>query len=232
MEYLDHGTLEELIIKLHGPIQSPFTDENRRKIPNRVLWSFFLCLLSACVGMAYPVGRPFGDNRPFTTEQIGDPNNPGLLTHNDFFPRNIMLAISDGDPEHLTTMSIVKVIDFGFASEGWGAPENIYFAAAVIRALIDTLHPSLRPVLYQGKPTYATDLVGTPLPHTWLDPDLRHLLCTCSYETEGDRPSLGDAIVEAQRGVAKTPDQFPISDQESDAAVYDFMQSFIFNAES
>ncbi|KAK8045501.1 kinase-like domain-containing protein [Apiospora rasikravindrae] len=47
MEYMELGSLEEVLFR--------FADDNQdKKIPNAVLWSFWLCMIRACVGMAYP----------------------------------------------------------------------------------------------------------------------------------------------------------------------------------
>ncbi|KAK7942513.1 uncharacterized protein PG986_011626 [Apiospora aurea] len=47
MEYMELGTLEEVLFR--------FADDNDdQTIPNVVLWSFWLCMVRACIGMAYP----------------------------------------------------------------------------------------------------------------------------------------------------------------------------------
>ncbi|KAI1485159.1 kinase-like domain-containing protein [Biscogniauxia mediterranea] len=45
LEFAENGDLANFIYK---------TNEMREKVPNRVLWSFWLCLVSACVAMEYP----------------------------------------------------------------------------------------------------------------------------------------------------------------------------------
>ncbi|KAI1272840.1 kinase-like domain-containing protein [Xylaria sp. FL0933] len=51
MEYLRNGSLASLIIKLN---ERKKQDPNIAKVPNRVLWGFWLCLIRACVAMEYP----------------------------------------------------------------------------------------------------------------------------------------------------------------------------------
>ncbi|KAI3330045.1 hypothetical protein F4824DRAFT_516098 [Ustulina deusta] len=46
MEYLQNGSLAGLIVKLN--------ELKADKIPNRVLWGFWLCLIRACIAMEYP----------------------------------------------------------------------------------------------------------------------------------------------------------------------------------
>ncbi|KAF7536522.1 hypothetical protein G7054_g4505 [Neopestalotiopsis clavispora] len=48
LEYMSNGNLESFIARLN---------EADEKCPNRVLWSFWVCLIRACIAMAYPVHR-------------------------------------------------------------------------------------------------------------------------------------------------------------------------------
>ncbi|KAI1122628.1 hypothetical protein F5Y10DRAFT_286997 [Nemania abortiva] len=59
MEYLQHGSLGSLITKLHSCKPD---DDRLRRIPNQVLWGFWLCLIRACIAMEYPP-RKFHPNR-------------------------------------------------------------------------------------------------------------------------------------------------------------------------
>ncbi|KAI0966215.1 hypothetical protein F4678DRAFT_450478 [Xylaria arbuscula] len=51
MEYLHNGSLASLIMKLND---EKIQDPNLTRIPNRVLWGFWLCLIRACIAMEYP----------------------------------------------------------------------------------------------------------------------------------------------------------------------------------
>ncbi|GAP88215.1 putative serine threonine protein kinase protein [Rosellinia necatrix] len=51
MEYLQHGSLATLMGKLSD--REP-RDKKHLRIPNRVLWGFWLCLIRACIAMEYP----------------------------------------------------------------------------------------------------------------------------------------------------------------------------------
>ncbi|KAI1758237.1 hypothetical protein F4782DRAFT_544575 [Xylaria castorea] len=51
MEYLQHGSLANLIVKLN---EHEREDGFPYRIPNRVLWGFWLCLIRACIAMEYP----------------------------------------------------------------------------------------------------------------------------------------------------------------------------------
>ncbi|KAI0539118.1 hypothetical protein GGR58DRAFT_525336 [Xylaria digitata] len=52
MEYLQHGSLANMIIKQNE--WSEAQGEQRVEIPNRVLWGFWLCLIRGCIAMEYP----------------------------------------------------------------------------------------------------------------------------------------------------------------------------------
>ncbi|KAJ8132334.1 hypothetical protein O1611_g1294 [Lasiodiplodia mahajangana] len=51
MEYMQYGTLGSLIAKRND---CPAKEEKYSRIPNRVLWEFWLCLIRACIAMEYP----------------------------------------------------------------------------------------------------------------------------------------------------------------------------------
>ncbi|KAI0186640.1 kinase-like domain-containing protein [Xylaria flabelliformis] len=51
MEYLQNGNLADLLTKLN---EHEREDGFSYRIPNRVLWGFWLCLIRACIAMEYP----------------------------------------------------------------------------------------------------------------------------------------------------------------------------------
>ncbi|KAI2633358.1 hypothetical protein GGS21DRAFT_544035 [Xylaria nigripes] len=51
LEYVPHGTLATLMRRLAS---HKAQDERLQKIPNRVLWEFWLCMVRACIAMEYP----------------------------------------------------------------------------------------------------------------------------------------------------------------------------------
>ncbi|KAI0429359.1 kinase-like domain-containing protein, partial [Xylaria sp. FL1042] len=51
MEYLHNGSLGSLIVKLN---EKKKLDPRFARVPNRVLWGFWLCLIRACIAMEYP----------------------------------------------------------------------------------------------------------------------------------------------------------------------------------
>ncbi|KAI0408318.1 hypothetical protein F4802DRAFT_594258 [Xylaria palmicola] len=74
MEYLPNGSLAGLIGRLN---KNKRRDEDDLRIPNRVLWSFWLCLIRACIAMEYPP-RKF---HPHRKEPEDPSNNPKAVSN-------------------------------------------------------------------------------------------------------------------------------------------------------
>ncbi|RYC61056.1 hypothetical protein CHU98_g5134 [Xylaria longipes] len=134
LEYLENGTLGQFqkritnvtTLTLPSGLEIPFL------LPNRLLWSIFLCLIRTCVGMAWP---PDGPN---VVLEVPAPPEPLTLAHMDmhndngrpssstikygFSGTNYQLQIvmfgdlDENEAEH-RTVPIAKLIDFGEASE-------------------------------------------------------------------------------------------------------------------
>ncbi|OTA53280.1 kinase-like protein [Hypoxylon sp. EC38] len=126
MELVKNGDLHQFICKV---------SELGQRVPNQILWEFFLCLIRGCIAMAYPPssqaeneGRP-GPIRETIPE--GKANNPGLLVHLDLDPKNIFLddIQRGGDlpsDEH-KGIPILKMGDFGSAREVKKGQSNWYY---------------------------------------------------------------------------------------------------------
>ncbi|KAI1268055.1 hypothetical protein F5Y18DRAFT_424371 [Xylariaceae sp. FL1019] len=127
-EYLENGTLFRFI-------QTFAAAHPGERLPNRFLWSIFLCLSRAAVAMAYPPGQrensppPNAAQRMLETVPAGrDSPDPERLMHNDMKNDNIMFGdiemsildvMADGPAaatEHVP-IPILKLIDFGVAIE-------------------------------------------------------------------------------------------------------------------
>ncbi|KAI1455864.1 hypothetical protein F4805DRAFT_459326 [Annulohypoxylon moriforme] len=120
-EYLAHGTLfqfQERTIKAN------------QHIPNRMMWSIFLCLVRGCIAMAY---HPPGPD--IQLEQVRD-EEPSSLAHNDMHGNNFVFGmlektkfISKGGIVYLehSLLPPLKLIDFGLATEaGVSVPTDLH----------------------------------------------------------------------------------------------------------
>ncbi|KAI0858656.1 hypothetical protein F4860DRAFT_485714 [Xylaria cubensis] len=113
VEYLENGTLGEFqkrienvtTLTLPSGLVIPFM------LPNRLLWSIFLCLIRACVGMAWP---PDG---PDVVLEVPAPSEPLTLAHMDLHSGNVMFGdLDEMELEH-GTVPVAKLIDLGEANE-------------------------------------------------------------------------------------------------------------------
>ncbi|KAI1357697.1 kinase-like protein [Xylaria arbuscula] len=227
LEYLEHGDIAGLMNKLRRA---------GRTVPNRILWSFFFCLIRASIGMAYPPTQPIGSDVQILDELPADhsPETEGRMAHNDFNTRNIMLTVGDG-PEHGIGVK-AKLIDFGLTAPRYefGSQKNIFDAAETITSMATVLVAGIANTTcdYKGFKTRAVHLLSTddaPLPLPWLDPDLRDFLARCMYESL-QRPKLQEALQITQNAViSKTAESFPVPRMETDSAIDSFVQVYIFD---
>ncbi|KAI1821835.1 kinase-like protein [Xylaria intraflava] len=206
------------------------------RIPNRVLWSFFLCLIRACIGLAYPLGRPEG--APSILETIpSDGREVRNIAHHDIAPRNIMLGRGDSTEEHATER-VLKLIDFGATRElergdGPAPAKNLFEVADSIAMLIRGLTFDYTIANYKGHDTRAGPILrnSTSDPFPGVDADLRDLIARCMYVSPSHRPSLQEALEHAQRAVlTRLPDSFPSPALETDGSIREFWQRLHYDA--
>ncbi|KAI0014220.1 kinase-like domain-containing protein [Xylariaceae sp. FL0662B] len=112
LEYVEHGDLQHLLQRVR---------RQRRMIPNRLLWRFFLCLTRACVAMAWGPNRDDEGDRiegvhRETIPEEAEGSEPSTLRHSDMHSGNILIGGFDpDDPEHDDMAPVLKLIDFGVA---------------------------------------------------------------------------------------------------------------------
>ncbi|KAI0442256.1 kinase-like domain-containing protein [Xylaria telfairii] len=120
LELLENGDLSNFIVKVR---------EQNEDIPNRVLWSFLLCLVRMCIGLAFPPDRiEEYDNMPGPiTETFIDylKDEQSRIVHFDMDPRNIFIGGLSEDEHRITP--ILKLGDFGLAVEVAGEKDDEYY---------------------------------------------------------------------------------------------------------
>ncbi|KAI1319414.1 kinase-like domain-containing protein [Xylariaceae sp. FL0255] len=121
-EYLENGTLSDLADR--------YSMLRGGRLPNRILWAVFFCLVRSITALAYPPGDPnIGPRYP--SEKLSetvplDTNSypAGSLVHGDIHTKNIMFGEIERpsfNPQHPRPIfeheriPIVKLIDFGSA---------------------------------------------------------------------------------------------------------------------
>ncbi|KAI0534204.1 hypothetical protein GGR58DRAFT_67756 [Xylaria digitata] len=104
-EYLENGTLLNFIERL---IEANSDDDDNppAQLPNRMLWSIFLCLVKMVVGMAWPDFQ----SRSFPEKSIVD-RPLRSIQHADTHEGNLMFG-TETDPTFHSILPILKLIDF------------------------------------------------------------------------------------------------------------------------
>ncbi|KAI0455310.1 kinase-like domain-containing protein [Xylaria acuta] len=237
LEYLENGSLSKLAYRARAYKSVRGTEI---RLPNRLLWSFYFCLVRACVGMAYPPESP--ENSPLVLETIPPDREPLGLAHGDIAFRNIMMGDRDpvGPPEHHLAPQL-KLIDFGcmrvFPLRALNTiKENISDISLVILDLICLNNQNDGMVSYgvfNGIRTMADVIVpqpdSDPFPH--LDHELRDLIIQAMAVASVDRPSLGEMLRRTEQGMQKPPSLYPGQElAESDHLVEEIIQVLVFNA--
>ncbi|KAI1479981.1 kinase-like domain-containing protein [Daldinia eschscholtzii] len=228
IEYLENGDLARLYKRLVG---------RDHLLPNRVIWSFFLCLIRACVGLAYPPNGSEDD--PNQLETIPkDGTQPSRIEHADLSAANIMIGTAGGGFQEHDVIPPLKFIDFGRTREGFkGIPDNIRGILRIMVNLIARKEVRISAWIteYQGFETRATEFLhhGNGANYPTLDDEIRDFLARCLAWEEADRMSLQDMLRIAENAVrTKTAAAYPDGTGETDEAIRDLVQQFIYNADT
>ncbi|KAK7968783.1 hypothetical protein PG988_007856 [Apiospora saccharicola] len=134
LEYLQHGTLGEFARKC--------TRHGIPHLPNRLLWRIFLCLIRACVAMAYVPDVPI-DRYDENEEPCAVDAKSVSYSHNDMHSDNIMIGdmLSDPDDVEHFISPVIKFIDLESCAqypggEGQGVQRNLEKVAENMMELI------------------------------------------------------------------------------------------------
>ncbi|KAI1098239.1 hypothetical protein F4804DRAFT_133074 [Jackrogersella minutella] len=227
LEYLENADMGRLYRRLL---------KHNQLLPNRVLWSFFLCLIRACVALAYPIEG--GEEQPSQLETIPtDGREPTRIEHADLHPANVMIGNAGGGFREHDVVPPLKFIDFGRTRKGFkGFSENAWQISRGMINLItrQQVRISINITEYQGFRTKATEILhhGNGARYPTLDDDLRDFMARCLADKERDRPSLSQMLQTAENAVRnKTAASFPGQHSETDEAIRDLVQRFIYDAD-
>ncbi|KAI1820146.1 hypothetical protein F4861DRAFT_545918 [Xylaria intraflava] len=234
LEYLENGSLEKLQKKLL---------ELDIHLPNRVLWSFYHCLIRACVGMAYPVNAPKSSSQILETIPSDENIQAYQLAHRDIAPRNVMIGSRNPAVQEHRLVPGLKLIDFGLSVMPWPGDTtdhvagNLFACTATILTLINRDFPTVRAdntVEFNGYATQAVDLVPTDdkpdrFPH--LDPELRNLITLGLASPSSRQPSLSGMLEMTRAGMMKPASAYPGREvEESDARITQTLQTLMYDA--
>ncbi|KAI0455478.1 hypothetical protein F5B21DRAFT_190404 [Xylaria acuta] len=201
-----------------------------------LLWYFFLCLTRGCVAMAWPPNRGSRNPPPVVREEI--PNlmrRASKMVHADLHMGNVMFgeydARDDTQPSCHQGVPILKIIDFGLASEE-ATPEeaqwdNMRYVGELIYQLATLC---IDDSIWDGDDDRLSfvvdDISSLDDFETWLDEDFyksrrfskafRRLLARCLAVEPDRRPSVRRALRICERNVARTPNWRNLADEVSE----------------
>ncbi|KAI2631818.1 hypothetical protein GGR54DRAFT_581123 [Hypoxylon sp. NC1633] len=235
LEWLPNGTVYSFI---HKARQAGLV-----RLPNRLLWRFFLCLVRSCCGMAWPSNRRDGQM------EVESPK-PGVLplglSHNDIHSGNVLLGdFIENDLDHQMS-PILKLIDFGIATDT--ITEDIeasrlsnLAAVGKVMVMLMTLHttvdqtPAVVSIFNQTWFTEANAIVpqtpGGPLPIPELDDWMVLLVAMCMAMDRSRIPTLESLFTDVHTAVVqRTAEHYGNSVDESDDTVFSICRRVMFNA--
>ncbi|KAI0802115.1 hypothetical protein GGR55DRAFT_459252 [Xylaria sp. FL0064] len=231
LEYLENGDLLRIV---------EHTYHHREQLPNRLLWSWYHCLVRACIAMTY-VREEITPS--IELEMLRTDQDHLRVVHNDIAARNVM--VGDCDPlvqEHRATPKLT-LIDFGLAHQlplGREKESERRNLKEVNTLMLDLINPRIRmngrgiyPYECNGIRTIAGGLFDERR-LSLLDPELRTLLAqSFRIAINGEpfrRPSLAETFERTRRGMLKPPESYQSQIRESDDYIQARLQRLLLDA--
>ncbi|KAI0887837.1 uncharacterized protein GGS22DRAFT_185218 [Annulohypoxylon maeteangense] len=226
-EYLENADIRRLYDRLI---------KHDQLLPNRILWSFFLCLIRACVALAYPMNGT--EDQVSQLETIPeDGRQPSDIEHADLHLSNVMIGTAGLRFQEHSIVPPLKFIDFGRTREGFqGVADNVWKISRIMINLIARHEVRISAWIteYQGFQTRATEILhhGNGAKYPTLDDDLRDFLARCLADRVRERASLAYMLQTAEAAVRdKTAEAFPNQPGETDEAIAALIKRFIYDAD-
>ncbi|KAI1338829.1 hypothetical protein F5Y15DRAFT_99199 [Xylariaceae sp. FL0016] len=227
-EYLEYGTLNSFVLK---------SRQMNIVLPNRLLWSFFGCLLQATAALAYPEQAALGKEFvPVTPKGIGAV--PSLLQHNDLHDKNILLGEPAPDDRLRGFAPILKWVDFGLAgyftganhAAEYGVRGNLRDVGEIMICLLTReqwcnrrIRQSLTVNDQPGLTAYETEAVasypsdGHPDPCAGLDADFRAIVSLLCSRDRTRCPRLLDVMEFVNQRIGRNAAYYNNAVEEQDA---------------
>ncbi|KAI1454256.1 kinase-like domain-containing protein [Annulohypoxylon moriforme] len=239
LDQIENGTLIGFMQRLK--------EATLMRLPNRMLWTMFLCMIRSCIAMAWP-----RDEEDVNESTRRTPSRPTGLSHNDVHGGNIMFGSFMDHPEHTRT-PILKLLDFGIAGrinvndgEETGEQRNILDMGIMMATLIgmqtdrkytgEEMEVDLS-TLNRGEAVLspASNLLedvdmGTPDPFPQVNLQLRLIVAACMASDPNDRPSLAELENWILSGASGGASNYNNVRFERDTTIQTIVQRFIFDA--
>ncbi|KAJ2984748.1 hypothetical protein NUW58_g5896 [Xylaria curta] len=239
LEYVQYGSIQDLCKRLKA---------GNIRVPNRVLWTMFLCLTRACIGFAYPPWQ----NDEQESIPINGIKELSSIIHNDLHDENVLISDLRPDSIEHRHVPILKAIDFGKATivpaGNWETADqkNIQEAARLITGVVAMKYSTLGD---ENMEVDIPDKTGNlrkiivftdPALHDspYLLPSLKNILLLCQAANPNDRPSLQYVLNTCEKAVtthtAQTYAGIANYDgaSETDDSIRSMIQQIVFNADS
>ncbi|KAI0012180.1 kinase-like domain-containing protein [Xylariaceae sp. FL0662B] len=130
-ELFQNGTLRDMILKIN---------ERNLRWPNRVLWSFWLCLVKQCIALAFPVRKFHPERRVRPDGDLDEVIPPAKyhwrmkrMVHFDIEISNEFVADLDTVDQHIAAPKL-KLGDFGLSDEVKTQKRDCYYVQRRYRA--------------------------------------------------------------------------------------------------
>ncbi|KAI1653106.1 hypothetical protein F4813DRAFT_375838 [Daldinia decipiens] len=227
-------------------------DRTHYRVPSRFLWRAFLCLVRQVLAMAFPPQG--GPDEPLRRERFHQHRPLGVVQNSPHGNNVIIGDLTSDDFEH-SLAPILKLIDFGrgeiLRDEEGAIYDNIgnigvLFIIIFERRLDESYLDNIPELGWQyefvDRQTGENRRIGTAAPpffteSKYIDVELRDLVVRCMAVSSDNTPSLEELVGEAERGVAKGPEDIVYEDTavdprqtETDEMIRNLVQRFILDA--
>ncbi|KAI1294500.1 kinase-like domain-containing protein [Xylaria venustula] len=236
LEYVGYGSIQDLCKRITA---------RGVRVPNRVLWCMFLCLIRACIGFAYP---PWQNDEQERIPTDGSKSHSSII-HNDLHDENVLIGELMPDGIEHREVPFLKAIDFGKAAVvppgNWESADqkNIQEAARIITGVVAKKYSTLRDEnMEAGIPDEAGTVrkiivyTDPALRHSsYILPGLKNLLFLCQAANPNERPGLQHVLNACENAVmthtAETYADIEDYDNtlESDEAIQSLIQQIVFD---
>ncbi|KAI1139379.1 kinase-like domain-containing protein [Hypoxylon sp. FL0543] len=234
MEWLPNGTLAQFVRKARNM--------GLQRLPNRLLWRFFLCLIRGCCSMAWPKKR----EDDVLELEIPMEKRQETICHGDLHHGNVVLGDFEMTGEHQLT-PILKLIDFGNSSKTEDIvaanKENLFDVGKLMLKLITLNNETFpgpahnpRKIKHDGQfiETLAHPILppshGEPSPFPWHDEWLVDVVALCIVVDSAHQPSLEEFVTWAVQAVNERDAAYYGTPNETDVALMDLCKRTILYA--